>query len=1289
MRTRTFAVALALVACGSDNPLVIATNGLAAARRGDAYSATLVATGGSGAGYTWRIADGALPDGLALASSGAISGTPNEAGSFSFTAAVEDGQGATTSKALALEVEPIVEDGVRITTTMLPAARLGETYRASVATAGGEGTVRWSIDEGALPDGLTLTPTGMETMIVGVPAAAGSFAFTLRATDGRGAFDTVALVLAVDDDGGALTIVTTAVATATVGLPYRANIVATGGSGANYRWAITGGSLPDGLTLSPTGTPDGVLAGTPTEEASSTITVTVSDDAGGEDDVQLVLEVRDLGLVIGPATLPAAQVGVVYSATITAGAGSGTGHTWSTSGTLPAGLVFSSDDAGARITGTPTTVESTELTVDVTDDAGGSASMTYRIDVYPRLAIVDAALPDGYVQTATTVSLSSTGGSGSGQVWTISSGAPPPGMSLLSLPSGASFGGVPTTAGAFEFTVRVEDDAGLVASRTYTVEIFERLEILTTQLPTASISVAYDELVVARGGASGARTWTLLGGTVPLGLTLEPSTTNAIRLSGTAIGFGTYTFELQVEDEYRGRATAQIRIVVYQPLAIRPQRIDPIVTGVPYAMSIVADGGSTTGYVWSVSAGALPPGLTLQAMGTPGTTLSGVTNVAGSYPVTIAVTDDAGEVATRDYVFVAVPPLQITTTSIAGRPICTGGTASISSTGGVGTERSWTVSAGSLPTGWTLRDLDQSAMILSRATVPGQYTFTLTIADTGGLTASQSYVVDIPDDPNAQRRAVISGDIEIDEQFGAYFLDMCGSEPTTPVRISPPNGVAGDVSTTADLTQLSPNGRFAAFVGDFATDGIDDVYVVDLDAATRTPINVSNLSIAGTRVQDIFWSPASNRIAYIADAVVVGRNDLYLVDLANPASPGSPRNISPPLAGVANDISPNDVVWSPNGARIAYRADATTDGVFELFAVDVTNPNAPGPARKLHPDLDAAEDCEADFEWSSDSRGVLFRCDFVAAGIDELWFTDVTAPVIGTARVNSFAYGANEDVATNGYGFVPGALSRAYYLADEAHNGTNELFLVGFSAQTPSAPVRVVPPLPAGRSISHVRWNPAGTRVAFRADLDTPNREDLYVVDVSGALPAIPTRVTVNMQPNGDIDPLNQDFASFEWSPDGTRIAFIADYDVDEVEQAYVADVRAAPYTVSVVSPALNDPDLDATNIYWSPTSDAIAVRGDFVANARFEMVVTRIVGPLAFTPQFAHLPLLGASDISAPSDGRVFRRDGLGLFFEGDPLNDRETAIFVEYIPGAALPEQWEVSLPSGADVRVLRVER
>jgi len=70
---------------------------------------------------------------------------------------------------------------VAITTLELPDGEVGAAYGASLAASGGVLPYAWSINAGALPDGLTLDPASGG--LSGTPTAAGSFAFTAVVTD--------------------------------------------------------------------------------------------------------------------------------------------------------------------------------------------------------------------------------------------------------------------------------------------------------------------------------------------------------------------------------------------------------------------------------------------------------------------------------------------------------------------------------------------------------------------------------------------------------------------------------------------------------------------------------------------------------------------------------------------------------------------------------------------------------------------------------------------------------------------------------------------------------------------------------------------------------------------------------------------------------------------------------------------------------------------------------------------------------------------------------------------------
>ena len=171
------ALVVPLVGCGPK--LAITTTSVPGGTEGEAYTATLVATGGTGE-YTWSVISGALPDGLSL-SAGAISGTPTAAGTSNFTVQVNDGK-KTLSQALSIVIAEAAPVELAITTTSLPGGTVNETYEETLEAVGGTGEYTWSIVSGNLSEGLSLSSAGV---ISGTPTAAGTSDFTVEVNDGE------------------------------------------------------------------------------------------------------------------------------------------------------------------------------------------------------------------------------------------------------------------------------------------------------------------------------------------------------------------------------------------------------------------------------------------------------------------------------------------------------------------------------------------------------------------------------------------------------------------------------------------------------------------------------------------------------------------------------------------------------------------------------------------------------------------------------------------------------------------------------------------------------------------------------------------------------------------------------------------------------------------------------------------------------------------------------------------------------------------------------------------------
>jgi len=95
--------ASAPIAFVTASKLSILTSSLPAAQTGAPYS-TLLASSGGTPPYTWNLSSGALPQGLALTSTGSISGTAIQVGTYTFTVKVTDSASQTQTLSEKLQV---------------------------------------------------------------------------------------------------------------------------------------------------------------------------------------------------------------------------------------------------------------------------------------------------------------------------------------------------------------------------------------------------------------------------------------------------------------------------------------------------------------------------------------------------------------------------------------------------------------------------------------------------------------------------------------------------------------------------------------------------------------------------------------------------------------------------------------------------------------------------------------------------------------------------------------------------------------------------------------------------------------------------------------------------------------------------------------------------------------------------------------------------------------------------------------------------------------------------------
>lgn len=118
-----------------------------------AYTSTLIPTGGE-APYIFDVVAGSPPPGLVLINvTGELQGVPTLAGTFIFVVRVTDANGITHDKPFTMRI-------VEITTpAILPAATQGVLYTLALSEIGAVNPLSWQLIAGSLPNGLTLDET--------------------------------------------------------------------------------------------------------------------------------------------------------------------------------------------------------------------------------------------------------------------------------------------------------------------------------------------------------------------------------------------------------------------------------------------------------------------------------------------------------------------------------------------------------------------------------------------------------------------------------------------------------------------------------------------------------------------------------------------------------------------------------------------------------------------------------------------------------------------------------------------------------------------------------------------------------------------------------------------------------------------------------------------------------------------------------------------------------------------------------------------------------------------------
>jgi hypothetical protein len=198
-----------------------------------------------------------------------------------------------------------------------------------------------------------------------------------------------------------------------------------------------------------------------------------------------------------------------------------------------------------------------------------------------------------------------------------------------------------------------------------------------------------------------------------------------------------------------GTDRTAIAPVIFPELEIVATTLPPATRGVPYTETVAAEGGDSA-YTWTVTAGALPPGLTLTVghLGADHAIITGVPEAEGTFPFTLTVVSGDGQEAARQFILEVRAALPLSVETPAVPPALAGATYNVRlrAYGGDGETFTWSVVAGTLPAGL---QLSGGGRIQGVPTAPDTARFTVEVRS-AGQAAQRAYT--LPVVPNRPAR---------------------------------------------------------------------------------------------------------------------------------------------------------------------------------------------------------------------------------------------------------------------------------------------------------------------------------------------------------------------------------------------------------------------------------------------------------------------------------------------------------------------------------------------------------
>ncbi len=451
----------------------------------------------------------------------------------------------------------------------------------------------------------------------------------------------------------------------------------------------------------------------------------------------------------------------------------------------------------------------------------------------------------------------------------------------------------------------------------------------------------------------------------------------------------------------------------------------------------------------------------------------------------------------------------------------------------------------------------------------------------------------------------------------------------------------------------------------------EEIFITTNQVLVSVPIDGSQApvrlnNLGATQVTAYVITPDGTRVVYLDNEDGFTQPDLYVVPIDGSEAP---------LLLSADPGTVESFELGPSGTHVVYRTPGPTSGGNDgndIFGVPLDGSSAPIRLNDALPQPNSL----FDYDISPDGSLVVYSANKVTAG-REVFSVPIDrsqAPV----KLNSALVTGGNVVFPRGFRIAPGG-QRVVYVADQTVDELYELYSVPIDAS--QAPIRLNAPLVAGGDVqfdpgvysegARIRIAPDGTRVVYLADQDVDEVLELYSVPIDGSQAPIQLNGPLVLEGDVSFD------GPLEISPDGDLVAYLADQALDHTLELFVAPIDQSQAAVKRNGTLAVEGDV--ADFSWSADGLRLVYFADQVSDQTFELFSVTSAGSPA--PVRLNEPLTSGADLLETAEdvsGFAVHGDGSVLYKANQDVPSLE--LYRVPIDRSAAPTRLNDPIPLGS---------